>query len=101
MPPPRNPRTKNPSHRTLRPTQSILTLATSTKPLRRPLLRTLFSAASLRRLDLTLKPKPRALRNFERLPQDAEAITDLYDLMERWLRGDDAVFGFPSEAWKA
>ena len=81
--------------------QAIIALAAFTKTTRKPILRNLLNAASLVRLDRTLKNDARELRDLERTRQDAEAVTDLHDSMERWIRGDDPIFGFPSEAWKA
>ena len=82
-------------------TQSIIVLAGFLKTCRKPIIRNLLSAASLVRFDQLQKRDARERAKIETLRQDAEATFDLHDSIERWMRGDHPIFGFPSEQWKA
>lgn len=82
-------------------TQGILALAGLSKICRKPVLCNLLSASYLVRFDKMLKSKAKERQSIEALRQEAEATFDLHDLIERWMRGDHPIFGFPSEQWKA
>ena len=82
-------------------TQSIIALAGFLKPCRKPVIHNLLGAASLVRFDRMLKDEAKERQIIEALRQKAEATFDLHDLIDRWMRGDHAVFGFPSEQWKS
>ena len=82
-------------------TQSIIALAGFFRVCRKPVLRNLLSAASLVRFDKMRKSEARECENIEGIRQEAEATFDLHDSIERWMRGDHPIFGFPSEQWKA
>lgn len=81
--------------------QVLLALASLFKIYRKPVLRNLLSASYLVRFDKMLKCEAKERQSIEALRQEAEATFDLHDLIERWMRGDHPIFGFPSEQWKA
>ena len=82
-------------------TQSILLLAGLFKEYCKPILHHLLTASYLVRLDKSFKNEARERDHIEELRQKAEVTFDLHDSVERWMRGDDPIFGFPSEKWKA
>ena len=82
-------------------TQSIIALAGCLKICRKPVIRNLLGAASLVRFDQMLKSEARECQKIEELRQETEASFDLHDSIDRWMRGDHPIFGFPSEQWKA
>ena len=81
-------------------TRSILLLAGLFTNHSKSVLHHLLSASYLVRLDKMFKREARERDHIEDLRQEAEAMFDLHDSVERWMRGDDAIFGFPSEQWK-
>ena len=81
-------------------TQSIIVLAGFFKTCRKSILRNLLRAASLVRFDKLQKSDARENAEIESLRQEAEATLDLHDSIERWMRGDHPISGFPSEQWR-